>query len=342
MYKAPLAAALLLWCAGAPCQNLPDRVVLPAPTGPYQVGREPFDWTDDARLDPFAPESGTRRSLTGYIWYPAVPANAPRAEYVPQPIRAALLQHANPAAASLARQYSVDQANVSSHAVERAPLAGGTARLPVLLMKPGRGGLILQYASLAEDLASHGYIVAGSDSPYTSPVVVQDRGSRFRGRLDLARVGAFGHSMGGAAALQFCRQERRCNAVVNIDGALWGDVATAGLKSPALFIFSDRPMLDRGNATNAANPLMRAIDHVRAGLPNQPSLIVIRGTRHYNFADSALLNDLTFARDMDMLGLIAPERGIELSRALLRGFFDRYLKRTAGKFPPAAPELRTE
>jgi predicted dienelactone hydrolase len=270
---APALAVSLL----APAQNLPERVTLPVPTGTYAVGREAFDWTDDARIDDFAPEAGTRRSLTGFIWYPAVAGTARRADYLPAQIRAALERQANPAVAARARQYSVDQANVNPHAFDRAALPPGNERFAVLLMKPGKGALILQYASLAEELASHGYIVAGSDSPYTTPVVVhedgrvvtrnskgapsdsapgqvsdlapgqpndlsvpvviawaadnrfvldrlaaldRDSGSRFFRRLDLGTVGAFGHSMGGAAAMQFCKHDTRCRASVNIDGAL--------------------------------------------------------------------------------------------------------------------------
>ena len=40
-----------------------------------------------------------------------------------------------------------------------------------------------------------------------------DPSGRFRGRMDLNHVGAFGHSLGGAEALQFCHDDARCNAV---------------------------------------------------------------------------------------------------------------------------------
>jgi pimeloyl-ACP methyl ester carboxylesterase len=166
----------------------------------------------------------------------------------------------------------------------------------------------------------------------------RDSGSRFFRRLDLGTVGAFGHSMGGAAAMQFCKHDTRCRASVNIDGALWGDVATTGLRTPALFIFSDRPVLDRGNPANTGHPLIAAIDRVRAGLPNKPNLIVIRDSRHYNFADAALLNDPAFARGMDMIGPIDPGRGIDLTRALLHGFFNRHLRGQLSAPEPADAE----
>jgi predicted dienelactone hydrolase len=58
------------------------------------------------------------------------------------------------------------------------------------------------------------------------------------GRLDLNRLGAIGHSFGGAAALQWCRDDPRCRAAVNLDGAVWSEVGTAGLDRPALQVLA--------------------------------------------------------------------------------------------------------
>jgi predicted dienelactone hydrolase len=42
--------------------------------------------------------------------------------------------------------------------------------------------------------------------------------SQFSGRLDLKRVGAFGHSIGGVAAAKFCQSDPRFKACLNLDG----------------------------------------------------------------------------------------------------------------------------
>ena len=41
------------------------------------------------------------------------------------------------------------------------------------------------------------------------------------GRLELTGLGVFGHSLGGNAALEFCRKDDRCKVAVNLDGANW-------------------------------------------------------------------------------------------------------------------------
>ena len=57
-----------------------------------------------------------------------------------------------------------------------------------------------------------------------------DTDAPLAGRIDLGRLGAFGHSFGGNAALEWCRNDRRCLAAANLDGALWTEVARVGLK----------------------------------------------------------------------------------------------------------------
>src|SRR5205823_1974481 len=59
-----------------------------------------------------------------------------------------------------------------------------------------------------------------------------DSSSKFKGRLDMTRVGVFGHSLGGATAAQFCGQDSRCRAGIDVDGSLHGVVIQAGIHKP--------------------------------------------------------------------------------------------------------------
>jgi hypothetical protein len=49
-----------------------QTLVLPAPTGPYTVGRMEYDWIDQQRSDRLAPQAGMKRELIVWVWYPAV------------------------------------------------------------------------------------------------------------------------------------------------------------------------------------------------------------------------------------------------------------------------------
>src|SRR5579863_6779558 len=69
-----------------------DReTTLPAPTGPFAVGRATFVWSDPAHADPLAPPPGAKRELSAWIWYPADPGQPSQTlcEYLPAPWRKA-------------------------------------------------------------------------------------------------------------------------------------------------------------------------------------------------------------------------------------------------------------
>ncbi|GBF77396.1 putative carboxylic ester hydrolase [Paenibacillus sp. 598K] len=50
----------------------------------------------------------------------------------------------------------------------------------------------------------------------------KDEQGFFTGRLDLSRIGMFGHSYGGAASAQMLLKDPRIKAAMNMDGTLYG------------------------------------------------------------------------------------------------------------------------
>lgn len=63
----------------------------------------------------------------------------------------------------------------------------------------------------------------------------QDDQELFTGRLDLDRIGMFGHSYGGATAAQMLLKDSRIKAAINMDGTLYGDpMPSTGLTKPYL------------------------------------------------------------------------------------------------------------
>jgi pimeloyl-ACP methyl ester carboxylesterase len=88
-----------------------------------------------------------------------------------------------------------------------------------------------------------------------------DARSALRGHLDLARVGVFGHSLGGIAAVRAARRDRRLRAIVSLDGAGGGSlpaqpVASAtnepSLDQPVLMISASSGMRDDAAALRGA------------------------------------------------------------------------------------------
>lgn len=129
-------------------------VALPAPTGSYPVGRTMFDWTDQGRSDPSAHRPGLPRELSVWLWYPAVP-NPPNAH--PAPYAPGLWGQLHLGGPAGLGESSFDA--VQDHSFDDAGVAAG--RFPVVVLEPGLGLSAPQYATLAENLASQGYLVAG-------------------------------------------------------------------------------------------------------------------------------------------------------------------------------------
>ncbi|WP_433178403.1 hypothetical protein [Actinoallomurus sp. CA-150999] len=138
-------------------------VTLPAPTGAYPVGRTTFDWTDPTRTDPLAPRPGTPRELSVWLWYPAAPSGARRAAYLPGAWNGLHF-------GSLPGLGETSFDAVRVHAYDDAPVAAG--RFPIVVLLPGLGFAAPQYTALAENLASHGYLVAGVTPTYTANLTV--------------------------------------------------------------------------------------------------------------------------------------------------------------------------
>jgi dienelactone hydrolase len=360
------------------------ETTLPAPTGPYAVGRAIYDWTDDATLDKLAPVPGTKRELLVWIWYPAAaaPSAAPDG-YIPAPMLAALPPGGGPL-----RFLTRDLAKVHGHSIRDAEVSPRQRTYPVVIVRAGASAGVVGYSALAEDLASHGYVVAGFDAPYRTGVVVFPDGrvmwrtpenngelcasrppaeqdacmsrlltawvsdigfvldrlehlsGKFAGRLDMTRVGVFGHSFGGATAAQFCHDDTRCKAAIDIDGQPFGSVIQAGLRQPFLFLLSDH-----GRASDpVSRRIMANIQSIYDRLPPETRLrVVIRGANHFLFSDDgALLKSHIMMGMLRMLHVIRIEgrRQLAVTAHCVHSFFDAHLQGTRlDMASPLYPEI---
>lgn len=141
-----------------------QAAALPAPTGSYPVGRTLFDWTDHGRPDPLAPRPGLPRELSVWLWYPAThEAAGPQSPYAPGDW--GQLHFSGPVGLG---ESSFDA--VHDHSLDDASVAAG--RFPVVVLEPGLGLSAPQYTTLAENLASHGYLVAGVTPTYSANLTV--------------------------------------------------------------------------------------------------------------------------------------------------------------------------
>src|SRR5450631_328400 len=147
------------------------ETTLPTPTGPFAVGRTTNVWSDAAHTDLLAPQPGAKRELLAWIWYPAAPRQPNQAfdDYLPGPWRTALERESG----VLFTQFLTrNLSRVRTHTIRDAEVSPQRRSYPVVIMRGGHSALTTDYTSLAEALASHGYVVVGFDAPYRTFVVV--------------------------------------------------------------------------------------------------------------------------------------------------------------------------
>lgn len=354
-----------------------SEITLPSPTGPFAVGRTLYDWTDPDTPDALAPVPGARRELQVWVWYPAaVQPGAAADDYVPAALRP---PGGRGDGALLFRLLTRDASKVRGHSVRDPRVSPRERSYPVVIMRAGASAPVVSYSTLAEDLASHGYVVVGFDAPYRTRLVVfpdgrafertpennpelfsgeelnrrairllaawtgdvgfvlsrmeklneSDASGRFTGRLDMTRVGIFGHSFGGATAAQFCSQDDRCKAGIDIDGSLHGSVVQTGIHKPFLFLLSDH-----GDSSTGAEvrQIKADIQSVYDRLPADGRLwIAIRGANHFTFSDDgALLKSGLVRRVLRLAGMLGIDgaRQLAVTAYCVHTFFDAYLKGT--------------
>jgi predicted dienelactone hydrolase len=355
-------------------------VTLPTPTGSFAVGRAIYDWTDDANLDRLAPLPGTKRELLVWIWYPSAAGQSAMAnDYVPAPLRAEVERDLG---ALLGGFLTRDLSKVHAHSIRSPDVSPEQRSYPVVIMRAGASAEVWNYSTLAEDLASHGYVVVGFDAPYRTNVVVfpdgrvmrrtpgnnpelcesqgpaelahcvnkvltawtadiafvldrlgqlnsSDASGKFKGRLDLARVGVFGHSFGGATAAQFCHDDSRCKAGIDVDGQPFGSVIQEGLHQPFMFLMGDHSR----ESDPESRQIMANIQSIYDRLPADGRLHVkISGANHFLFSDDgALLKSHIVMRTLRALGVVGIDgrRQLAVTVYCVHSFFDAYLKGTS-------------
>jgi dienelactone hydrolase len=241
-----------------------------------------------------------------------------------------------------ARRYQ----EIHASAIESAPLASGV--MPVLVLLPGMGRIPAHYTTLAEDLASYGYVIVGVTPTGSSrPVVFSDgrvvegsefdpdvesraqaqqlietwaadasfsldqlcREPHFAARLHLNRTGIFGHSFGGDVAAHALRLDSKFSRAASLDGG------------PPFFGDSitrlDRPLLILEGGPEIHRT---ACDFDRTNC----TIRSYADARHMNFSDAGILpSRLPFPKSLMMLGDVDGAQFLRDVSDRLRDFFSQ-------------------
>jgi hypothetical protein len=169
-------AVIILWGVAMPPRNLPE------PSGPFAIGTISYDLIDFDREDPYAVVSGEipgPRHIRLQLWYPADPESITgRAEPWMvdgiSHIHAIIQTHGFP---SFIWNHTP---LMKSHSYADAAPAESADGWPLIIISHGWKGYRGLHADVAEELASHGYVVAAAEHSYGAAAVVLDDGRVLR------------------------------------------------------------------------------------------------------------------------------------------------------------------
>lgn len=328
------------------CAVRSQRAVSIAPGGPYAVGRTVYEWKDLAR---------GARPLSVWAWYPVRPGATGRAAAYA------------PGAWSGLHRFGIAETafrRIRTGALLEAPIADGT--FPLVVLMPGMGFSAPQYSTIAAALAARGYVVAGVTPTYSANLTVLDNhlvratsagdpselseaaaerlvavwaaDARFTARqvadayqdhVDDRHVLYVGHSFGGAASLEACRQDAACAGAADLDGTPYGPVVTAGLTKPLLLLSSG----DDGAATDTSTKLLF---HASSGAAHA---YTIPAAGHFAFTDYAAYYLAAPLRLVLPMGAIDGRRALTITNGYLGAFADS-AARGSPWTAPTYPEIR--
>jgi alpha-beta hydrolase superfamily lysophospholipase len=339
---------MLSWyglCRPAQADDTAARV--PAPTGPYAVGTTTIRLMDATRNDPFL-RNGSKRELMVRFWYPAARAGAcAAAEYSspkvwaylsalglpPLEVRtnscrqAAVLPGPHPVIMAshgytgLFTDYTFLFEDLASRGYVVASIAH-TFESTVVETPDGRVLISLLGTHFLEDsLRTDERSIQFASSVrlrdlkfvLTELKTLNETKGPFSGKLDLQRIGVFGHSMGADTAMTSLRRQPDLKAAVLLDPILLSAPSTQGTDKPVLLVSEGREDWSESECelwTNSRGARVAAM---------------FRGAEHLTPTDAVWLGEYLPALHVET-GSLGREKTVAAVRSYVSAFFGAYLQ----------------
>lgn len=363
---------------------------LSSPKGSFAIGTTEMHLVDTTRPEEYTEGASDKRELMVRIWYPAEDIKASERAFYWN--HAAIRSAAVTASTPLPWFTFTHLGRVPTNSYWNAPVANAQQSYPVVLYSHGIGiGWESANTKLAEELASHGYIVVGINHTHIGSVSIFPDGrvvehhaptgaamserppkamagiqSKMQTSLDwreqielyrqamsimpeaaltavgkaldtqvadqrsvlqelaqlqtnhenpladhlnLNRIGVIGMSLGGSAAFEYCLDDSRCTAGVNLDGFHPRHIDLAPQDTPFLYLHREENLLYQSNFQRSSAAAYS---------------VSIPDSTHFNFFDFSVMSPLY--KRMGILGPIDGNRMLEITQESVLTFFDLHLK----------------
>jgi hypothetical protein len=322
---------------------------LPPPTGNYDVGVKKYTIPYVNSNDTTWP-GGISTLFIATIIYPTKAKPSHRSRPYLDPVTAILYE------SNYQFTFNTLSSITENFLVKDAPPIKNS-KFPTLVFSPGGGGPPIEvYTLLLSDLASHGYIIIATDHPYEQPFVRYPNGTgiiglpitypytlpllegiqkdriedtsalldylptlskKFGAPINNTHIGAFGHSIGGAAAIGSILSDPRISSVINMDGSFWSPLDA---NSSAIDVKKPLLLLGQGPHDGAPVELDNWITFIRwqTGWWRE---ILVRDSLHLDFSDTAFWKTMPPWKSSSF-GTVDGMRMIGVTRAVVKAFFD--------------------
>jgi|GEM_PF-416594 len=150
-------------------QQCARTIPLPEPTGQHQVGTVTYHWVDRGRPEERSPDPYDDRQVIATLFYPALRVpDGPPAPYIPELdlLRAGFATDRRDVPRRIAEDLAV-RGCVLTDAFANRPVDDLQPRYPIALISPGGNVSRHSHTALAQELASHGWIVAVMSHAYS-------------------------------------------------------------------------------------------------------------------------------------------------------------------------------
>ncbi|HEX3049146.1 MAG TPA: hypothetical protein VHP83_00715 [Aggregatilineaceae bacterium] len=151
------------------------------------------------------------------------------------------------------------------------------------------------------------------------------------GRLDFERLGAFGHSLGGATAANAMHEDSRFKAGIDIDGSLFS-AKDYTLEQPFMLILSDNRLTVAQDTSEEARTAITEYCGEMSAFYARLSpgyFFTLAGLTHIGLVSDLALAQTVYPEFLGGLVVgIEPTRAVEMLNTYVWTFFDQYLNGT--------------
>lgn len=307
----------------------------PQVTGSYAVTTEEFTWTDENRIETYA-DTQKNRSVTVKMWYPQEEGSFP------------LVVFSHGATGMIDSNFSTCQDLASNGYV----VASIGHPYQAMMVKDTDGNVTFIDPEFLSDVtdaspdtperrqrlftATQEWIgIRSADMNFVLDTILSHKAAGTSGacsRVDETKIGLFGHSLGGAAAVNVGRQRTDIDAVIDLEGTMLGEYT--GCEN-GVYSFEETPypipLLDvSSRAVYDEAKALAQPGYVNFYVGEHASdfrEVIFNDAAHLNFTDLPLVSPF-FAK---LLGVGSVDAGkcIEQMNEMVRSYFNYYLKDAA-------------